>query len=154
MDWKFIDNLPNLYDKINPRKKDKNFDLEGFETLIPSKSPQLLDSVETHFNGNYILIKYEKEDSILALMLTAIRVCDPYFGCKNIIVGEKEFAFDDYNDESVIMSKLFKNVLISNTIKIIPQHSDDYFYSETLLVYKITSDHDTHFYFEKELKRW
>lgn len=138
----------------SPLTNDIHFRLQGIETLQDSPNIHILDNTYTVFNKKEIIIYYELVDLLKAIEIANIRFLDMYFRADFLTCGDQKLFYKKEIREEDIYSFLIKNFHNNNSIKINSTDEKSIIYSSSVLIYKITCDHEDSYFLNKEFDRW
>lgn len=143
------------YNEIYNYFSNEFFSIEVVDQFENSPFFHLTLNVITIFEDDKIIIKYDKQDSILAFAILAVR-CFPSFSendynYKYVLVNKLKFY--KLKNEEDMFSAMFKDVCATNTIEIFMEKKD-ITYNKSALVYTSDEYHVELYNLNKELDRW
>jgi hypothetical protein len=146
--------ISNTYKIKNPYLE-KGFDMRGRATYSSGVTEHELDNVITFFDEETyeILIKYDKDDSIISALILLGRCNDFFFSWLWIEIQNKKIS-GEIEDDCDFIKENMELILGTNVIKIKPRTVDDFYYAKDVLVYKNTDAYPDEYFFLKEYERW
>lgn len=140
----------------NPFIENKYYDIMGIETYQESPSYHITSKeIITRFDDDMIIIEYNNKKIFQAIMVLLIRIEDPYFKSKKIIIGKNEYNnFSNKNEGEIFECIGFSTFEKNNKITIIPETCEDYRYAKSVLIYEINNNTEDSYELNKELDRW